>query len=60
LIERTAAQQGALDTVIARLFKGSADALLLHLVSREKISAKHVEKIEERLRKAKSGRKEQP
>lgn len=59
LIERTAAQQGALDTVIARLFKGSADALLLHLVSREKISAKQVEKIEERLRKAKSGKKEQ-
>lgn len=60
LIERTAAQQGALDTLIARLFKGSADALLLHLVSREKISAKQVEKIEDRLRKAKASKKEQP
>jgi predicted transcriptional regulator len=60
LIERTAAQQGALDTLITRLFKGSADALLLHMVSKERISAKQVEKIEARLRKANSIKKERP
>jgi BlaI family penicillinase repressor len=52
LIERTAAQDGALKAVVARLFKGSSDALLMHLVEREKLSAEQVSRIEERLRKA--------
>ncbi len=52
LIERAAAQEGALKALVARLFKGSSDALLLHLVSREKLSAKQVQRIEEQLRKA--------
>ncbi len=56
LIERTAAQQGALEALISRLFKGSQDALLMHLVSREKLSAEQVRKIEEQLRSA-AGRK---
>ena len=58
LIERTAAQEGALKTLVSRLFKGSSDALLLHLVSRENLSAKQVRRIEEQLRKA--SRKEKP
>ena len=58
LIERTAAQEGALKTLVSRLFKGSSDALLLHLVSRENLSAKQDRRIEEQLRKA--SRKEKP
>jgi BlaI family penicillinase repressor len=58
LIERTAAQEGALKALVSRLFKGSSDALLMHLVSREKLSAKQVQRIEEQLRKA--SRKENP
>src|SRR5512147_1823313 len=50
LIDRVAAQEGALKALVSRLFKGSSDALLLHLVSREKLSAKQVERIEEQLR----------
>jgi predicted transcriptional regulator len=52
LIERAAAQEGALKALVTRLFKGSSDALLLHLVSREKLSARQVQRIEEKLRKA--------
>ena len=52
VIERTAAQDGALKAVVARLFKGSSDALLMHLVEREKLSAEQVLRIEERLREA--------
>lgn len=58
LIEREAAQEGALKALVARLFKGSSDALLLHLVSREKLTAKQVKRIEEQLRKP--ARKEKP
>jgi predicted transcriptional regulator len=58
LIERTAAQEGALKALVSKLFKGSSDALLMHLVSREKLSAKQVQRIEEQLRKA--SRKEKP
>jgi BlaI family penicillinase repressor len=52
LIERSAAQEGALRALVSRLFKGSSDALLLHLVSREKLSVKQVQRIEEQLRTA--------
>jgi BlaI family transcriptional regulator, penicillinase repressor len=52
LIERAAAQDGAVTSLISRLFKGSSDALLLHLVEREKLSAEQVQRIEEQLRKA--------
>lgn len=58
LIERSAAQEGALKSLVTRLFKGSSDALLLHLVSREKLSAKQVQRIEEQIRKA--SKKEKP
>jgi predicted transcriptional regulator len=51
LVERTDAQQGALEALVSRLFKGSSDALLMHLVSREKLNAKQVQRIEEELRK---------
>lgn len=51
LIERTAAQQGALEALVSRLFKGSRDALLMHLVSREKLSAAQVRRIQEHLRR---------
>jgi predicted transcriptional regulator len=51
LIERSAAQEGALKALVSRLFKGSSDALLMHLVSREKLSAKQVQRIEAQLRK---------
>lgn len=51
LIQRTAAQQGALEALVSRLFKGSQEALLMHLVSREKLSAAQVRRIEEHLRK---------
>lgn len=52
LIDRSAAQEGALKALVTRLFKGSSDALLLHLVSREKLSAKQVQRIEAQLQKA--------
>jgi predicted transcriptional regulator len=51
LIERADAQAGAIEALVSRLFKGSSDALLLHLVSRDKLSAKQVQRIEERLKK---------
>lgn len=58
LIDRSAAQDGALKALVSKLFKGSSDALLMHLVSREKLSAKQVRRIEEQLREA--SRKERP
>jgi predicted transcriptional regulator len=58
LIERVDAQKGGLQALLARLFKGSPDALLVHLVENEKLSPKQVERIRERLRKgARKGRK---
>jgi BlaI family transcriptional regulator, penicillinase repressor len=51
LIERADAQKGAIEALVSRLFKGSSDALLLHLVSNDKLSAKQVQRIEERLKK---------
>ncbi len=51
LIERADAQKGALEALVTKLFKGSSDALLLHLVSNEKLTAKQVQRIEERLEK---------
>lgn len=57
LIQRTAAQQGALEALVSRLFKGSQDALLMHLVSREKLSATQVQRIEEQLRKQRNDKK---
>lgn len=53
LIERADAQRGAIEALLSRLFKGSSDALLLHLVSSDKLSAKQVRRIEERLKKNK-------
>ena len=58
LVDRAAAQEGAIRTLIGRLFKGSTEALLLHLVEREKLSAAQVKRIEEQLQKA--SRKEKP
>lgn len=51
LIERADAQKGAIEALVSRLFKGSSDALLLHLVSSDKLSAKQVQRIEERLKR---------
>lgn len=51
LIERADAQRGALEALLARLFKGSSDDLLLHLVSDAKLTAKQVQRIEARLKK---------
>ncbi len=51
LIERVDAQKGALQALLARLFRGSTDALLVHLVENEKLSPKQVQRIRERLRK---------
>jgi len=57
LIGRDSARDGALKTLVSRLFKGSSDALLLHLVSSEKLTARQVARIEAQLRKAsKKGR----
>ena len=56
LIERADAQQGALESLVSRLFKGSSDALLMHLVSREKLSAEQVRRIEEVLRRQRGAR----
>lgn len=58
LIERTAARKGALTALVSKLFKGSTDALLMHLVSHEKLSEKQVRRIQEQLRKA--AKKEKP
>jgi predicted transcriptional regulator len=52
LIERVDAQKGALQALLSRLFKGSSDALLVHLVENEKLSPKQVQRITDRLRKA--------
>jgi predicted transcriptional regulator len=51
LIAREAAQEGALKALVTRLFKGSSDALLMHLVSSEKLTAKQVQRIEAQLQK---------
>ncbi len=51
VIERADAQTGAIEALVSKLFKGSSDALLLHLVSSDKLSAKQVQRIEERLKK---------
>jgi len=56
LIDRSAAQQGALESLVSRLFKGSSDALLMHLVSRQKLSAEQVRRIEEVLRRQRGAR----
>lgn len=58
LIARAAAQEGALKALASKLFKGSADALLMHLVSSEKLSADQIQRIKEQLRKAQ--RREKP
>jgi len=57
LIERAAARQGALEALASRLFKGSQDALLMHLVSRTRLSAEQVRRIEEQLRRQGGGEK---
>jgi predicted transcriptional regulator len=51
LIERVDAQKGALQALLSRLFKGSPDALLVHLVENEKLSPQQVQRIKDRLRK---------
>lgn len=51
LIERSAAQEGGLRTLISRLFKGSSDALLMHLVASERLTPTQVKRIGEELRK---------
>jgi predicted transcriptional regulator len=58
LIERSAAQEGALKALISKLFKGSSDALLMHLVSSEKLSAAQLKRIEAQLRN--QSRRKQP
>lgn len=58
LIDRVAAQEGALKALVSKLFKGSSDALLMHLVSREKLSARQIQRIQEQLRAA--AKKEKP
>lgn len=56
LIERKAAQQGALDSLLKRLFKGSSDALLMHLVEREELDAGQLRRLEEQLRRHRKGK----
>jgi BlaI family penicillinase repressor len=51
VIERVDAQKGGLQALLSRLFQGSSDALLLHLVENEELSPKQVQRIKERLRK---------
>jgi BlaI family transcriptional regulator, penicillinase repressor len=51
VIGRTDAQRGALEALLARLFQGSSDDLLLHMVSEDKLTAKQVERIEAKLRR---------
>jgi predicted transcriptional regulator len=51
LLERADAQRGALEALLSRLFKGSADDLLLHMVSDKRLTAEQVQRIEARLRK---------
>ena len=50
--------EGALKSLVTRLFQGSSEALLLHLIEREELSPTQVQKIQEQLRKV-SG-KEKP
>lgn len=51
LIERQTARDGALKALVARLFKGSSDALLMHLISSEKLTPRQVARIKAQLRK---------
>ncbi len=51
LIERVDAQKGALKALLSRLFRGSPDELLVHLVENEKLNPRQVQRIRERLRK---------
>jgi predicted transcriptional regulator len=41
-----------LKTLVSRLFKGSSDALLMHLISSEKLTPKQIARIKAQLRKA--------
>lgn len=50
LVERRMAQEGALAALVSKLFKGSSDALLMHLVSSEKLSAAQLRRIEAKLK----------
>jgi BlaI family penicillinase repressor len=52
LVERQTARDGALKTLVSRLFKGSSDALLMHLISSEKLTPKQIARIKAQLRKA--------
>lgn len=56
LIERGAARQGALEALLARLFKGSHDELLMHMASREQLTPGRIKRAEDQLRKQ-AGRK---
>lgn len=56
LIERADAQRGAIEALVSRLFKGSSDALLLHLVSSDRLSSRQVQRIEDQLKKKKAAR----
>jgi len=58
LVERDAARRSALSDLSAKLFKGSTELLLTHLVSDQKLSTGEIKRIRElldqRTRKAKS------
>jgi predicted transcriptional regulator len=57
LIERGAAQQGAIEAVISRLFKGSTDALLTHMATRENLTSTQIKRVEDLLLKRRSRKK---
>jgi BlaI family penicillinase repressor len=48
-IERQAARESALERLTRRLFHGSPELLLTHLVSREKLSSAQIRRIREML-----------
>lgn len=54
VVEREDAERSALDYVMARLFKGSPERLLMRLVEREPLSAETLERLQSILEEASS------
>ena len=50
LVEQHRARRGALDRLIDKLFAGSTEELLAHLVEQKKVSARTLDRLKDRLR----------
>ena len=55
-VERQRARRGALDRLIDKLFAGSTEELLTHLVEHKRVSARDIEKLKKKLAGGTRGR----